>query len=283
MELILEKLKRCKYRDSTVANYHAIWRQFNRFVMRLDKKPKFWENRATLFGVALVQDGLQSSTLKSYMSAIKNVLLDDGYPWDNNRVLVNTLTKACHMVNDSCRTRLLIHKNLLEQVIFELGRKFNTQPFLHVMYRAFFLLSYYGLFRIGELAKGDHVVKARDVHIGQNKNKMLFILYSSMTHHKGSRPQKIKIEEKTKYDKSIFCPFKASREYLAIHGNYLSDTDQFFVHSDNRPVTPENVRRTLKLYFHLTLMRLFTIVIVLELVGVQTWSNMVPQLKRSEL
>ena len=119
----------------------------------------------------MVEDGLQSSTLKPYMSAIKKVLIDYGYPWDNDRVLLNTLTKVCEVVDDRCRTCLPIHKNLLEQLIFELGRHFCNQPFLLVMYRAFFLLSYYGLFRIGKLAKGDHVVKAKDVHIGKNKKQ----------------------------------------------------------------------------------------------------------------
>ena len=38
-----------------------------------------------------------------------------------------------------------------------------------------------------------------------------------------------------------FCPFAASREYLALRFNYINDTDPFFVHKDNSPVTPAQV------------------------------------------
>ena len=72
--------------------------------MRLDVKPKFWKDCATLFGTALVEDRVQSSTLKSYMTAIKRTLIDDNYDWNDNRVLVNTLTKACRLINNKVRT-----------------------------------------------------------------------------------------------------------------------------------------------------------------------------------
>ena len=89
------------------------------------------------------------------------------------------------------------------------------------------------------------------MHIGQNKDKMLFVLYSSKTHGQESRPQKVKITAnhiycKKEKQKRFFCPFKKSREYLALRGNYRSETDPFFVHKDNSPVTPAQVRIILK-------------------------------------
>ena len=119
------------------------------------------------------------------------------------------------------------------------------------MYKTIFLVAYYGLFRIGELASGSHPVKAANVHIAQNKNKMLFVLYSSKTHGKEVRPQKIKISEsKSSMWKgrvnTFFCPFKLSREYLALRGNFINDQDPFFVHRDHSPVRPEQVLRVLK-------------------------------------
>ena len=50
------------------------------------------------------------------------------------------------------------------------------------LYMALFSTAYFGLFRVGELTASKHVVKAVNVRIGQNKNKILFILDSSKMH-----------------------------------------------------------------------------------------------------
>ena len=65
--------------------------------------------------------------------------------------------------------------------------------YLQIMYKALFALSYYGMMRVGEVTYSDHVVKAKDVHSAQNKDKLLLMLYSSKTHSKGMKPQRIKI------------------------------------------------------------------------------------------
>ena len=188
------------------------------------------------------------------MSAIKSILVNDGYPWDDNKILLGIITKACRLVNDRVVTRLPIQIGLLEVLIFEIQRIFFDQPYLEILYKAIFLLSYYGLFRIGELtlSNSNHAVKKTcDVHIGRNKNKMLFILYSSKTHGRESLPQIIKINEnQCKYNckqiKQFFCPFTASREYLAIRGNYKTDQDQFFIFSNSNPVYANQVRSVLR-------------------------------------
>ena len=97
---IIEKLKCCKKRELTKANYLGIWRQFNRFINQLDVLPQRWKQRATLFAAYLVDQGLQSSTIKSYMSAIKCILIDDNYDWVDEQILLNTLTRVCRKVND---------------------------------------------------------------------------------------------------------------------------------------------------------------------------------------
>ena len=65
-----------------------------------------------------IDQGMQSSTVKSYVSAIKKTLIDDGYSWDDNKVLVSSLTKACRIINDRVMTRLPINCSLLEMMLF---------------------------------------------------------------------------------------------------------------------------------------------------------------------
>ena len=248
MNLILDRLRTHSNRTSTEKNYFGIWRNFNNFVVKLDKKPHTWEERICLFAAYLVDGGIQSSTLKSYYSAIKAVLRNDGYYVDDNKVLLTSLAKACRLVNDKVQMRLPISKPLLELLLFEVQRKFeNKQPYLEILYKTIFLLAYYGLFRIGELTSGTHPIKAADVHIAQNKDKILLILYSSKTHGRESRPQKVKIAAtKNGISNKFFCPFKTSREYLALRGNYKNKSEPFFIFRDRQPVTPPHVREILK-------------------------------------
>ena len=246
---ILEKLRTHTKRSSTEKNYFGIWRNFNNFIIRLDKIPNSWESRICLFAAYLVDGGIQSSTLKSYYSAIMAVLKNDGYVVNDDKVLLTSLAKACRLVNDKVQTRLPIGRHLLEILLFEIQRKFqNDQPYLETLYKTIFLLAYYGLFRIGELTTGTHPIKAEDVHIAKNKDKMLFILYSSKTHGRESLPQKVKITANSndKTGRKFFCPFKISREYLALRGNY-NEGEPFFIFRDRKPVTPPHVREVLKL------------------------------------
>ena len=246
MKSILEKLKQKTKRDSTNKNYFSIWRKFNTFLIKLDRRPDTWEERISLYAAFLVDGGIKSTTLRCYYSAIKSVLKEDGHFINDDKILLNSLARACRIVNDRVITRLPIRSKLLELLIFEVQRMFATQPYLEIMYKNILLLGYYGLFRIGELTSGSHPIKAADVHIAQNKDKMLFILHSSKTHGKESRSQRIKISRNVDKRKNFFCPFAASREYLALRGNYVNDADPFFVFGDNSPVQPYQNRKVLK-------------------------------------
>ena len=77
-------------------------------------------------------------------------------------------------------------------ILFEIQRIFSqtNQWYLEVMYKALFALTYYGMITVGEVTLSPHVLKAKDIHIALNKDKILLVLYSSKTHDKGSRPPK---------------------------------------------------------------------------------------------
>ena len=73
-ELIIDKLKNEQHRRSTKKSYRSVWKNFNRFLIRLDVKLTSWEHRLILFVGHLIHSNKQSSTVKSYISAIKAVL-----------------------------------------------------------------------------------------------------------------------------------------------------------------------------------------------------------------
>ena len=231
-----------------------MWRQFNKFVIRLDRKPNSWEERTALFIAYSIEKGMQSASVKSYISAIKRTLIDDGYPWDDTKVLLTSLTRACKYVNDKVFTRLPIQCGLLELLLFAMERKFvkDAQPYLLDMYQALFALGYYGLMRVGELTLSPHTLKARDVHMGVNKEKILLVLYSSKTHGLESKPQRIKItsnkgDEVKPIAQRHFCPFMLVNNYIENRREIQDENEPFFIFNDGTPVKAQQARSLLRL------------------------------------
>ena len=229
-------------------NYQSIWRHFNKFLINLQGNVKHlsWEERAVLFGTHLVDQGSQSQTIASYFSAIKHILKMDDYIWDNEKAQLSTITRSCRILNDTLKVRLPIQIKLLELILFEVGRHFGrlSQPYLEKLYKLTFALAYYGMMRVGELTTSPHTAKAKDVHIGENKDKILIILHSSKTHGRNSFPQEIKISAgrsilETKVDR-FFCPFELAREYCASRGPYLKDDEPFLIFRDRSGMKPSH-------------------------------------------
>ena len=264
MEQLLDQLKQDKNKNSTKMTYHKIWRKFNEFIIRLDRIPRTWEHRTAVYcAFLIVEKGLQSSTVRTYISAIKSVLMSDNYEWDNGSMILNTITRSCKMKNDSLKTRLPIRIRLLEIILCNIQKKYGEkQPYLEALYVTAFLIGYYGLFREGELSLSDHVMKAANIHEGKTKEKILIVLYSSKTHGKGDPPQKIKIigkntieitnhknrtfTESTKQNVAYFCPVHWILYYIQLRGSTSHPDEPFLIFRDKSPVKASHLREVLR-------------------------------------
>ena len=251
IEEVIEQLKKDKYRRSTQRNYYCVWRVFNQFFIQLDRKPNNWEDRILLFAVYLIKENRKSTTVRSYISAIKAVLADINVSVDENRCLLNSLTRACKLTRDSFSVRLPIQKDMLN-VLLNTTYKYHLyegQPYIAHLYVALFSTAYYRLFRVGELTHSDHVLRVCDVHIASNKDKVMFVLKSSKTHRKYCFPQTVKIssfKSSTSNMQNHLCPFLILRQYLSQCMMALSNTENFFVFRDRSPVMPYHFRQMLK-------------------------------------
>ena len=259
MKDIVENLKMHRFRDSTRKTYWCVWRIFNRFFIRLDYKPVEWEQRILLFVGYLIDNDLKSATVKSYLSTIRAVLWENNITLNEDLFLLSSLTRACKLKNDQVITRLPIHKDLPHLLIREtskhFGRKLN-QPYIETLYKAIFMAAYYGLLRIGEVTQGPHVLLVKNVHVGVNKKKLLFILESSKMHNKGNKPQRIKISSSATDDPrkegwssqtaKEFCLYHILSKFVEIRPPVLRLTEQFFVFGDRQPVMPHHLRTTLR-------------------------------------
>ena len=160
--------------------------------------------------------------------------------------LLTSLTRACRIKNDKIRVKLPIRKDLLQLILKQIGKHFldKEQVYLMRLFQALFATTYYGLFRIGEVTQGPHIVLAKNVQVAINKKKMLFILWTSKTHCKGNKPQLVKITSQdahlgnktTEAKTQKWCPFDLIKTYLKFRPTRLKDDEQFFVFLDNSPV-----------------------------------------------
>ena len=118
------------------------------------------------------------------------------------------------------------------------------------MYQTAFTVAYFGMLKVGEIGAGCRTIKAKDVHVGKNKNKILMVLYTSKTHGKESCPQKIRImadnQTHVQKNKFCFCPFNLACRYCSWHGNYLEDSEPFLVLRDQTAVRPDQLRKVLQ-------------------------------------
>ena len=195
--------------------------------------------------------------VKSYISAIKSVLKEDKKEISEDRFLLNSLIKAARFRVDKIKYRFPIQKPVLHVILSRTADLFeqeNSQQYLAALYKAMFATAYYGLLRIGEVVKGvaNHTIKAKDVHVGVNKNKMMLILRASKTHWEDEEPQTVKIKSslitKGQHEGNAggrsraivnvnqFCLFAILRTYIKLRPKYRTDSEAFFVFRDHSPV-----------------------------------------------
>ena len=162
MQQIMEKLTQEAHRSSTRKNYLSVGWSFSKFYLHLDHKPMNWEQRIILFVGFLIQNKRKSTTIKSYISAIRTILKEDKIDISEDSFQLKALTRACKLMVDKVKTHLPIHKDVLCMIIKQVKCHFKDQPYLSLLYWTIFVTGYFGLFRIGELTASDHTVKAVD-------------------------------------------------------------------------------------------------------------------------
>ena len=158
------------------------------------------------------------------------------------------MTKSCKLINDHVRTRLPIREGMLNILLKQLESIFKTQPYLESLYKTLFSMAYFGLLRVGELTRGAHPISVSDIHIADNKEKVLFILRTSKTHRRNVPPQTIKVESTRSRlsghrTQRVFCPYGLLRTYMTFRLRFIMPNEQFFIFSDRHPVTPDHMRK----------------------------------------
>ena len=117
IQSIIERLRMGRLRNTTKNNYYCVWKKFNQFYIKLDVKPYSWEERITLSARYLVDSKKRLQTVKSYISAIRVVLQDDGIELNENKFLLNSLIQTCKFKNNLVRIRMPIKKGVVNSFV----------------------------------------------------------------------------------------------------------------------------------------------------------------------
>ena len=109
------------------------------FLLNLDDIPPKWEHRVALYCTFLINyKRLNSSTIKSYVSAIKYKVVTDGYDWQDRLVLLTALTKSCKMQNDVVQYRFPPYKfGLLELILCGIENDDKESNYTKLMFKTF--------------------------------------------------------------------------------------------------------------------------------------------------
>ena len=224
--------------------YHRAWAVFRDFAHRFyqSSSPQFPlnPNRLALFILShLSARQLAPSTIASYISAISYVHKLKGFSDPTNSFLIRKLLTAVN-----CRRQSDIRLPISRPVLHELVRSLRftkASAFQQTLYKAIFLLAFYGFFHIGELAAKSArsvstVVKFSALRflISNGKPHFLKLVISEYKHNINKRPFEILIARED--CPAQFCPVQALLEYLALRGNRPGP---LFCHCSLAPITAD--------------------------------------------
>lgn len=244
--------------DSTLATYMVAWHGFNEFYIQLDDKDISWEHRLELYVAYLVIKKAQEATIRSYISGIKYVANLIGITIDSTKCRFHSLVKAARIKNGKIKIRLPIKLRLLNKMLDQIPKlkRMQNQPYLVKLFRAIFAAAYYGLLRMSEITGSKHSVKARDVHLAQDRPKIQLRIWSAKNKKRGSWPDDIKIEGLSdcracfntptgRKSSFRYCPIHILRQYQAMRPETPGHF-QFFCFRDGSPISQVKVRNMIQ-------------------------------------
>lgn len=234
-----------RHRRSTRLKYHIIWTAFNKFLIKFDRMPTTWEDRIYVFIAHLVNNKKPINTVKSYLSAIRQILKSDGIELQEDKELLSSLLTTCKMRNKSLFIRMPVRFKLLKAIIDHTEILLNEegQSYLGSLLKAMFSTAYFGLLRIGEMTQSEHQLRVADIFSAKNKNKTTLLLRSSKTHSLKDKPQKVTLPKVAKLPQ--YCPVTLLNTYLQIRSDH-NTSEALFILQDGRPVTPNFFRSWLR-------------------------------------
>lgn len=249
---IKQLIQSYRLKHSTRKSYKRTWNRFNKFISKFNLIPPKWEDRIIVWAAHLADHRKSSSTIKSYVSAIRYCLSLDGIKVPHSNCELSAIIQAARQMNDRLYVRLPIQKDLLKLILNFIHTSYiegRGQSYLGSLLKCAYALAYHGMMRISELTQGEHILKAKDVIYATNKWKITVYLRSSKTHTTADQPQVITVKALPTWKYN--CPVKIITEYANIRGrNSEYPSQPFLIHRNGEGLTQLQFRTNLKYILH---------------------------------
>lgn len=184
---------------------------------------------------------LAFSTITSYLAAISYVHKLRGFPDPTKSFLIQKLLSALSRKR-SVDVRLPVTRPVLHELIRSLSFT-NSSAFQRSLYATMFLVAFYGLFRIGELATkstrvASSVVQFHNLTFLSTHEAKISI--SNYKHNTCNRPFDIILAREVSQP---FCPVAALLQYCSTRGDRPGP---LFCHADYSPISVHQFNRELQ-------------------------------------
>ena len=201
------------------------------------------EHELSLFITRLAYEGVQASTIKSYMSGISYLHKFYKMPNPVLSFRVSQLIKGIERTNRKSTHSLKkpITMSLLDRLITSLVHVVD-HPYVLAMYAALFCLLYFGCMRVGEAVlsvEEAHVALSDDLWYCQIEGVNYFLLAMRSFKHSDGRTPILKIHPRM----SMSCPVYWLNQYLSFRGSLGTNLFQL---PDGRALTRDHVMRVLR-------------------------------------
>ena len=173
------------------------------------------QNKMLFFISFLSLKGLAAATITTYVSAVGYIHKILNLPSPTDSFLVQKVLASVNRISPSLDSRLPITLIILHQLIQAVPSVISS-PYHIQLVKAMFLIAFYGLMRVGEIAYSstskNPTISMSEIEISPNH---LIIKILHFKHNKSGRPLEILIKRQPD---SQFCPVVNLCQYLKVRG-----------------------------------------------------------------
>ena len=193
----------------------------------------------TYFIANCFEKGYAAATITTYIAGIGFYHKINGWTDPLNSFLIKKLLEGCRRLRPQADTRAPVTLGILEKILSVLA-SICYSHYETTLFKAVFVLAYYGLFRVSELVyteKGGQPLTAKDLLVENDGRGLLVTIRASKTSRK---PVIIRIPQERAPNS---CPIQLISEYLKMRPQ---SSEILFVHSNGLPLTRYQFSAVLK-------------------------------------
>ena len=193
----------------------------------------------TFIGYMNVQN-YAPTTIITYVSGLSYVHKMKGVDDPCASFVVQKVLAAAIKIHPTIDTRLPITLGILFQLV-EGFTHTTSSPYLRALFKAMYLVSFFGLMRVSEVTSNVHgVIPLMSDQVRFNSNYVVLSI-RHFKHNNSAHPMEIVL---TKQDEPSICPMRALVDYLHLRG---SEYGPLFCFTDLEPIPRSFYLKNLKL------------------------------------